>query len=505
MTRRSVTAYNSSAADSVAQQSTASQPRVERRPSSRAELWSAARCLGISPAVLRNPRVDESDDEDELSASSSAKKRYEIVTSNLLIPGDGEPIPHGAVVVDGKTIVWVGTSDSIPSDYSHAKHRSQHVPYMMPGLWDVHTHVFAFSEDPEQAARVAVYGPIAEHPAIPGARLAKQCWQALQMGYTSVRDCGGLGCELAVVVNEGSIPGPNIYGAGACISQTAGHGDLFNMPPGDVLQTLSVGNIRPGFALDQPALLADGPDECRRAVRLQVRRGAKCIKILATGGILSLDDNPEDAQFSEAEMFALVDEATRMGRSVAAHCQGKAGIIASIKAGVKTIEHGSYADEECIDLMKKHDIIYVPTRRAVTFFLEHKNELPKKVRAKLEAIEKRHLAVYKMAVAKGITIAMGADTMPGSIDSKEIQHTVEVGMTNLQALKAATATGPLTLGRQAPKSGQLKVGYEADILGLTENPVEDVTVLQKGENIKWVWKGGKLFKGPGVGPWGEDE
>ncbi|KAJ6784193.1 hypothetical protein PWT90_04767 [Aphanocladium album] len=502
MTRRAVTAYSSQAASSVTQQSMASEPPAETR-SSRSALLSPMRCLGISSTMLRSPRSSDDDDEDKLSASS-AKKFYTIITSDLLIPGDGEPVPNGAIVIESNTIVWVGTGDSIPSEYSQARHRSQHVPYMMPGLWDVHMHFMTASEDPEQAAKLATYGTLGEHPTVQGARLAKECWQALQMGYTSMRDCGGMGCEMAVAINDGAIPGPNVYSAGGYISQTAGHGDQFNMPPGDALQNMSIGNIRPGFACDQPGILADGPDECRRAIRLQVRRGAKCIKIMATGGVMSLDDNPSDAQFSEAEMFALVDEATRMGRSVAAHCHAKAGIIASIKAGVKTIEHGSYGDEECAELMKEHGIIYVPTRRAITFSLEHKYELPRKVRQKLEAIDASQLAFYKLAVAKGVTIAMGTDINPGTIEGKEIAHGLDAGLTNLEALKAATATAPLTLGRQAPKSGQLKVGYDADVLGLTENPAEDVKVLQKGENIKWVWKGGKLFKGPGVGPWGEE-
>lgn len=375
---------------------------------------------------------------------------------------------------------------------------------MMPGLWDVHMHIVAPSSDPETGSRALAYGPYGEHPASQGACLSRHLWRTLQHGYTSLRDCGGFGCEMASAINDGSVVGPNIYGCGGFISQTAGHGDQFNMPPGDALLRFGVNSIQPGFFSDQPGILADGPDECRRAVRLQVRRGAACIKILATGGVTSLDDNPEDAQFCEAEMFALVDEATRMGRSVAAHCHAKAGILASIKAGVKTIEHGSFADQECIELMKKHDVIYVPTRRAITNFLEYKDLLPKKVRDKLLLVDARHLAAYKLAVAHGVTIAMGTDTAPGEIRGVEIQHGVEAGLTNLQALKAATATAPLTLGRRAPKSGQLRVGYDADVLGLAENPADDVKVLQKGENIKFVWKGGKLFKGPGVGPWGEE-
>lgn len=463
----------------------------------------ATRFLGIAPSQLRNPSNVEDDGEGP-GMPATENTFYTLVTSDLLIPGYGQPITGGALVIEAKTIVWVGARDAIPTRYSNALHVSHHVPYMMPGLWDVHMHFTAPSEDPETLPRLMTYGPFGDHPASQGARLAKQCWEALQRGYTSMRDCGGYGCELTAAISDGAIVGPNVYSAGAYISQTAGHGDQFHMPPGDALLRFGVNNVQPGFFSCEAGVLADGADECRRAVRLQVRRGAKCIKIMATGGVMSLEDNPKDAQFCEEEMFAIVDEATRMGRSVAAHCHAKAGIVASVLAGVKTIEHGSYADEECMDLMKKHNVIYVPTRRALTMRLELGDMLPKKVLDKLKMINEVQLTAYKLAVAKDVTIALGTDTAPGMIDAVEIQHAVEAGMTNLEALQAATATAPLVLGRQAPKSGQLKAGYDADILGLTVNPADDVTVLQKKENIKWVWKGGKLFKGPNIGPWGEE-
>ncbi|KAJ3474524.1 hypothetical protein NLG97_g9808 [Lecanicillium saksenae] len=140
----------------------------------------------------------------------------------------------------------------------------------------------------------------------------------------------------------------------------------------------------------------------------------------------------------------------------------------------------------------------------LTTLAELDGVLPKKMEAKLRMVAKKIRGMYKMALEKGVTIAMGTDTQPGHLDASEIAFAVRMGMTTLQAIKAATATPPLTLGRQAPKSGQLKVGYDADILGLTENPIEDIAVLNKTENIKWVWKGGKLYKGPNVGPWGEE-
>lgn len=500
MTKRVVMGYDT-AAEPPAQQTEnapAEQPNIQK-------LALAMRCLGIQPHQVRNPhKAYDSDDDDDLSTLAK-KKFYVIITSNLLIPGDGDPIPQGALVIEGKTIVWVGTRYDIPSEYDDAPHRIHHVPYMMPGLWDVHMHIVSPSPDPENAAKIVAFGPFGEHAASQGARLAGDCWKALQAGFTSLRDCGGFGCEMAAAIADGSVVGPNIYGCGGFISQTAGHGDEFNMPPGDALLHFGVNNIQPGFFCQGWGALADGVDECRRAVRLNVRRGAKCIKILATGGVMSLDDDPLDAQFSEEEMYALVEESTRMGRSVAAHCHGKPGILAAIKAGVKTIEHGTYADEECMDLMVKHNVILVPTVSVLVMLAElERGMLPKKVADKVKMVAKEVRAMYKLALEKGVTIAIGTDANPGWLDCSEIATAVKMGMTNLEAIKAATAIAPQTLGRQAPKSGQLKAGYDADILGLTGNPVEDIEVFKKSENIKWVWKGGKLFKGPDVGPWGEE-
>ena len=195
-----------------------------------------------------------------------------------------------------------------------------------------------------------------------------------------------------------------------------------------------------------------------------------------------------------------------MERSVAAHVHGKAGIIAAVQAGVTSVEHVSFADHECIDLIKEKGTIYVATRTIVELLLASGGRgIPKQSWEKAKQCGKVSAGAYKLAVEGGVTCALGTDTSPGFNMAMELDYAVQAGMTNLEAIKAATANGPLTVKAQAPKTGQLKVGYEADFIGVTDNPVEDVKVLQPKENTKWVWKGGKLFKGPGVGPWGEEE
>ncbi|KAM0263207.1 hypothetical protein ACHAQJ_001362 [Trichoderma viride] len=426
-----------------------------------------------------------------------------IITSHLLIPGDGDPVSRGSLVTENEIIIWIGKDHDIPKNYFDEPHNLYAVPFLMPGLWDCHAHFAGHHATTDEANVAAVFGL---HPATAGARLARQCWEALQRGYTSLRDLGGYGCEIAIAIDEGTIVGPNIYSSGAYLSQTAGHGDIFELPAGDVLLNYGIGQVRAGHHGAMVGCICDGADECRRAVRLQIRRGAKCIKVLASGGVLSRDDNPLHAQFCEEELNAIVDEASRMERPVAAHVHGKKGIIAAVKAGVTSVEHVSFADEECISLIKQRGTIFIATRTVVELLLQTGGKgLPKSIWEKAKFCGTNHSKAYKLAINSGVTIALGTDAPPGFNMAIELDYAVKAGMSNLEAIKAATANGPLTVKGQAPKSGQLKVGYAADIIGVCENPAEDVKILQIKENIKWVWKGGRLFKGPNIGPWGEHQ
>lgn len=432
------------------------------------------------------------------------KKTYIIIKADLLIPGDGEPFSNAALVIENKIIAWMGLQPDIPDSYTSAPHRAYSVPYLMPGLWDVHVHCTGPSST--GADGPGFLGFVTAHPSSAGARLARGCWEAIQRGYTSLRDVAGMGCEVAKAIHEGEIVGPNIYSSGACLSQTAGHGDVFELPAGVVLQNLGVSQINNGHFATTASCIVDGVDECRRAVRLQIRRGARCIKVLASGGVMSRDDDVRYAQFSDEELEVIVKEAARQGRSVAAHVHAKDGILAAVRAGVRTVEHLSFADQECIDLIKEKGTICVPTRFVTEMLLSTGGEgLDPSVWEKAKMTGAHQLAAYKLAIEAGCTIAMGTDTPPGVNAAIELEFAVAAGLSNLEAIKAATVNGALTVGAQAPKTGQLKVGYEADVLGLTANPVDDVRVLQNKDNIKWVWKGGKIYKGPGVGPWGEDK
>ncbi|KAK2686644.1 hypothetical protein QWA68_015260 [Fusarium oxysporum] len=438
-------------------------------------------------------------DEDTRLQGSTSTCTLVIITTGLLFPGASEPICDAALVIEESLIVWVGAGQRLPSKYIDTPHERFSVPYLMPGLWDCHVH-FDGASPQGDGSNVGIH---TEHPAAAGARLAKGCWDALQRGYTSVRDLAGYGCELSRAIEDGSIAGPHIYSAGACISQSGGHGDLFELPAGDVLLGMGASNIVPGHFGTGISIVADGIDECRRAVRLQIRRGARCIKVMASGGVGSRDDNLFCAQFSPEELECIVQEAARQNMSVAVHAHAKAGIMNAVHAGVATVEHATFADDECIHLIKEKGVIYIATRTIVESLLQTGGKgLAPPIWKKAQLAAASNEAAYKAAIRSGLTFALGTDMPPGSNHAKELEYAVKAGMSNLEAIRAATANGPLTVGLQAPKTGQLKPGYEADIIGLTVNPGLDVRHLQKSKNIKYVWKGGRLFKGPGIAEWG---
>ncbi|KAH6655866.1 amidohydrolase [Truncatella angustata] len=435
-----------------------------------------------------------------ISAMKEETRQYTIITTSLLIPGAGTPIKNAVLVIEDKLIAWVGRLSELPKKFSETSHRSVSVPYLMPGLWDSHVHFAAIPDDATSNAAMLI-----THPAEQGARLAKGCWQWLQWGYTSVRDMGGFGCEVARAIDDGSIVGPNIYSSGGGLTQIGGHGDYHDLPAGMIMKNMSVANILPGHYGTECFTVADGIEECRRAVRLNIRRGARCIKVIASGGVGSLNDDVSCAQYSSEELRCIVEEASRQNIAVGAHAHAKAGIVAAVNAGVTTIEHGSFADRETLEVIKNKGVVLIATRTITELLMSTRGEgLPQQIWEKINLVATANRDSYAMAVKMGLKIALGTDRTPGFSSSKELEYAVDAGMSNLEAIEAATANGPLTVGLKAPKSGQLKVGYEADIIGLQENPVDDVKILQNIDNIKWVWKAGLAFKGPGIGPWGEE-
>lgn len=431
-------------------------------------------------------------------SSGETSHELTVIHASLLIPGRGDPISNAAVVISAKDnkILFSGPEADLPDTYAEAP--NIRVPTLLPGLWDCHVHLVGFKTFNLSSAATL-------HPATAGARIARSAADTLNAGYTSVRDLGGYAPEVAVAINEGIIPGPNIYSAGGAISQTAGHGDLWDIPAGWARQCLGVTEpSHNSFTGIAPFCIADGIDECRKVVRLQLRRGAQVIKIFASGGITSLGDNPLYQQFSDEELKVIVDEAARARRICAAHVHGKEGAMAAINAGCKTLEHGTYLDDECFALMKERDIILVPTATVMHEALKNAHLLSPEARVKaLEAADTAK-AMYKKAIRSGIKIALGSDliiSVPGTglshgNNGAEVVYAVEAGMTPLQAIEAATATAPETLGPQAPKSGLISHGYDADLIAVDGDPLRDIALLNQPDRITHVWKSGKLCKEP---------
>ncbi|KAF3015016.1 hypothetical protein E8E14_008818 [Neopestalotiopsis sp. 37M] len=425
-----------------------------------------------------------------------------VVLARLLIPGRGDPIQNAAVAVSttsGK-ITFVGPQCNLPQRLCSAP--QIRVACLLPGLWDCHTHFAGIT-------KVDFPDMIQTHPAICGAAIARGFYDTLMAGVTSVRDVGSFAIEAHVAVKAGLLLGPSVFGAGGCKGITGGSSDATTLPLDFVYATQGVHHTKP-WPGTSCLVLADGPDECRRAVRQQIRRGALCIKVITTGGVMSTTDNPEYRQYSDAELDAIMDEAKLQHRAVAAHAHGTAGIIAAIKAGATTIEHGSYLTEEVTELMKSRGTTLVATRHIVEAGLRMLDKLPAPTAAKMVAVANRHLESYKLAVQSGVKIALGTDIC-SSNPTEEISHgknaielvwaVTKAGMTPLAAIEAATANAAETLGPQAPKKGILQVGWDADMIAMDENPLERIQLFSDPQNVKFVWKEGKMVKSPSDSFW----
>lgn len=399
------------------------------------------------------------------------------IEADVLLPGRGAPVERGVVVMDGGHITYAGPAAGAPpvGDAQVTEART-----VMPGMWDCHAHFTGTTAmDPVRWAL--------EPPAAAGARSAIDAGRALGAGITSVREVGGLGVHLARAVADGSVPGPTIHAAGAMLSMTGGHGDLHELPL-PVMRTLSehVPYVR----------VCDGEADCRRAVREMLRMGAQVIKVHASGGMLSALDDPHHQQFTDAELAAIVDEARRMDRVVAAHCHGKAGIMAALRAGAHTIEHGSWLDEEAAEAMVAAGAMLIPT----CFIGRHLREigdgdLPEHTVTKVAAAGDRHDEAVRIALAVGVPIAMGTDIFASHLWGRNAEEAVllaGLGMAPEEVVTAATANGPRTLGPRAPRSGVLAEGHDADVLTLDGDPLGDITVLVDPDRITGVWQAGRL-------------
>jgi len=403
------------------------------------------------------------------------------IEATRLIPGRGDIVDDGVVVMDDSTITFAGAAAEAP-DTPNAE--VVETDTVMPGMWECHGHFIGiYTANIDEA--------LTTRPQLASMRVTKDARAVLDAGFTSVREMGGLGSFLGRAVEEGVVIGPNVYGSGSMLTMTAGHGDTHSVDIDIARQLHKI------WGEDN---IVDGPDQCRAGVRRMLRLGAKVIKVHASGGVLSELDDPHLPQFTKAELEAIVDEATRMERLVGAHCHGKRGILAALESGIKTIEHGTFIDDECADAMVETGAILVPTRFIIDLLIREGDErgMPEYAKKKIAITAEAHADGMSLAIEKGVKIALGTDIWGTGIwgqNGKELSLMVDCGMTPLQAIEMATANGPATLGPQAPNSGQLKQGMDADVICVVGDPSSDVSVLGDPANVTHVFKGGTRYKG----------
>jgi imidazolonepropionase-like amidohydrolase len=346
---------------------------------------------------------------------------------------------------------------------------------LVPGLMDMHVHL---TSDPT-VPRSARIGQSVPRKAIKAAHFAEK---TLYAGFTSLRNLGAEGYSVIAVrdgINEGDIVGPRIWAAGPSLGVTGGHCDNNRLPP--EMKYTAEG-------------VADGPWSARAKVRENIKYGANAIKFCATGGVFSKGTKVGIQQYTQDEMNAIVDEAHLRGLTVAAHAHGTSGIKAAIVAGVDSVEHVSFVDDEAIKLAKKHGTWFsmdiYNTEYTLTF--GEQNGVDEENLNKERQVSKKQRESFSRAVKAGVNMVFGTDAAiyPHGDNAKQFSRMVEFGMTPLQALQSATINSAKLL-KVDDKLGQIKNGFLADIIAVKGNPLEDIAVL---ENVQFVMKDGIVYK-----------
>ena len=317
--------------------------------------------------------------------------------------------------------------------------------------------------------------------------------KTLDAGFTSVRDLGGeVTLHLRDAINQGLVDGPRIFAAGKSIATTGGHADPTNGLNSELSYVLGPPGPTEG--------VVNGVDDARQAVRQRYKDGSDVIKITATGGVLSYAKSGDAPQFTIPEIEAIVDTAKDYGYRVAAHAHGKEGMRRAIVAGVTSIEHGTYMDDELFALMKEHGTWYVPTIHAGRFVAEKakvEGYYPDIVRPKAARIGAQIQATFARAYKAGVNIGFGTDmgVGPHGDNAREFLYMVEAGMPSAEALQAATIDAAKVLG--VDDQGVIEPGKRADIIAMPGDPVADIDAVL---GVDFVMKDGQVFKRPGAAP-----
>ncbi|WP_229263090.1 Xaa-Pro dipeptidase [Duganella dendranthematis] len=385
----------------------------------------------------------------------------------------GKLIDQAVVLISGERITAAGSQLAIPAGATVIDLGNK---TLLPGLIDAHTHITGHPED-------AGYGIIAK--SIPRITLtgAHNALTTLRAGFTTIRDVGADGYTdigLRDAINDGDVPGPRILASGPPLGITGGHCDDTMHAPEYKSTALGV---------------ADGVDEALKVTRRNIKYGADVIKICATGGVLSFGDDPRTSQYTLEELKAIIGEAHRLGRKAAAHAHGGDGIRLAVLAGIDSIEHGSYIDDEGIKLMKEHKTYLVPTLYLGDWLIDNAEaiKLPAPLLEKAKVVLPQARINIGKAIKAGVPIAFGTDAAvyPHGLNAREFAVLVKLGMTPAQAIRTATVNAADLLG-WSDKVGSIEAGKYADLIAVDGQPLNDVRAL---EQVQWVMKGGAVVKG----------
>jgi len=406
-----------------------------------------------------------------LAQTADAPKTVVIRAGRLLDVKTGRLLSQQEIVIEGDRIKEVRTWGLAPSGEKYIDLTQATV---LPGLIDAHTHITFNPNFGYSALAISV-----PREALIGAHNAKI---TLEAGFTTIRNVGAKGyadVALRDAVNAGDVPGPRMLVSGPALSITGGHCDN-NLLPFDYHAT--GGGV------------ADGVEEVQHKTREIIKYGADLIKVCATGGVLSHGDNPQASQYTLEEMKAIVADAHRLGRRVAAHAHGAEGIRWASMAGVDSIEHGSYIDDAAIAEMKKNGTYLVPTLYLMDWFFENAEKIgtPAELVAKGKEVMPAARKNVARAFAAGVKVGFGTDAAvyPHGLNAREFAVMVKLGLTPLQAIQSATVNDADLLG-WSDKVGTIEPGKWADIIAVDGDPLADVTTL---ERVKFVMKGGEVVK-----------
>jgi imidazolonepropionase-like amidohydrolase len=397
----------------------------------------------------------------------------------LMVPGEA-PLSKQTIVIRDEVIERIDKGYTLPADVDPtAKLIDLKEQFVLPGLMDMHVHLLG---ELSKTSRTDVLFTTQSMEALIGAHFANK---TLMAGFTTVRDLGGNPeaiYALRDAVAKRLVPGPRIFAAGSALAATGGHGDIDGIKP-ELLK------------LWTPETICDGPYECRKATRNAIKMGADWIKITATGGVLSDTATGTDQQMTDDELVEIVSTAHGLGVKVAAHAHGANGIKAALKAGVDSIDHGTFSDQEAITLFKKSGAYMVPTLSPgikIPAMMEGNPFFTDAIKNKANAASAAAQQTFQNVYKAGVQIAFGTDSAvtPHGENADEFVMMVNAGMSASDAIRSATISSAKLLGIEK-KLGTLESGKLADIIAVSGNPLEDISVLTK---VNFVMKEGAVMK-----------